>query len=311
MKLRSVLRLLLGLGLFSALGAGSSLRAEETAEFHHIHINAVDPAASITYYKRYFSAVPVKYADVSDAILTDRSFILFNRVDSPAPSELQSSIWHIGWGGVDGPSDYAWRLKEGVEFETPVMPLANLHYMYAYGPDRELVEVWTGFHHHRFGHVHLMAEDINATKNWYRTHLGLQGPTQDTPRPPALPADVTFDPGAGDPAVFRYMWTTQVMTDAVTLNIFGKPGPEKTFWWAHEPIADFAKTDGRVVDHIAFSYRDLDAAFERMKAAGVEIVDPIADREGFGLRSFFVRGPDGVLVEIVQARPLPQGIWEE
>lgn len=311
MMLRFALRLLLGAGLLAAWGEGSAVRAEETAAFHHVHINAVDPASSISYYKRYFSAVPVKYADVSDALLTDRSFILFNRVETPAPSELKTAIWHLGWGGVDGPSDFAWREREGVEFETPLMPLGNLHYMYAYGPDRELVEVWTGFHHHRFGHVHLLADDINATKNWYRAHLGLQGPTQDSPRPPAIPADLTFDPGAGDPSVFRYMWTTQVMTDAVTLNIFGKPGPEKTFWWAHEPIAEFAKTDGRVVDHIAFSYRDLDAAFERMKAEGVEIVEPIADRPEFGLRSFFVRGPDGVLIEIVQSRPLPQGIWEE
>lgn len=311
MSIRSFSFLMTALLFWGAPGLRTPVAAEESAAFHHVHLNSVDPDASIKYYKRFFSGVPVKFRGVSDALLTDRSFILYSKVEEPPAHELKSSIWHLGWGGVDGPSDYAWREREGVEFETPLMPLANQHFMYAWGPDKEVVEVWTGFHHHRFGHVHLLAEDINATRDWYRTHLGLQGPSAQIPKPPPPPEDFKYEVGSGDPSIFRYMWTTQVQTDAVTINIFGQPGPEPVLWWSNEPIEEFEPTQGRVIDHIAFSYRDLDAAFERMKAAGVEIVEPIAERPEYDMRSFFVMGPDKVLIEIVEARPLPEGVWEE
>ncbi len=311
MRIRNHQKMIVALGIVALMGSISHSRAEESASFHHVHINSVNPAASIKYYKKYFSGVDVKFRDVADALLTDRSFILFDKVEEAAPSELRSSIWHIGWGGVDGPSDYAWRDREGVEWETPIQPLGNLHFMYAYGPDKEVVEIWTGFHHHRFGHVHLMAEDINATREWYRTNLGLQGPSVNVPKPPPFPDDFEYVVGSGDPSIFRYMWTTQVQTEAVTLNIFSQPGPDPVPWWNYEPIVEFEPTKGRVIDHIAFSYRDLDAAYERMKAAGVDIVGPITEKEEFKMRSFFVNGPDNVLIELVEARPLPQGVWEE
>jgi catechol 2,3-dioxygenase-like lactoylglutathione lyase family enzyme len=68
-------------------------------------------------------------------------------------------------------------------------------------------------------------------------------------------------------------------------------------------------TEGTSVDHIAFSYPDIGPVAARMAAAGVEIVRPIATSEEFGHTSFFVRGPDGLLVEIVQDQPIPEGFW--
>jgi hypothetical protein len=42
---------------------------------------------------------------------------------------------------------------------------------------------------------------------------------------------------------------------------------------------------------------------------GVDITDQVALRpEGF--RSFFVRGPDNVAIEIVEAKPIPDASWE-
>jgi catechol 2,3-dioxygenase-like lactoylglutathione lyase family enzyme len=67
---------------------------------------------------------------------------------------------------------------------------------------------------------------------------------------------------------------------------------------------------GSPIDHIAFSYENIQPAFDRMRTAGVTIVEPIAMRPGVGLKSFFVQGPDSVLVEIVEARPIPDGLWQ-
>ena len=41
----------------------------------------------------------------------------------------------------------------------------------------------------------------------------------------------------------------------------------------------------------------------------VEIVKEIAWNEELQMKSFFVRAPDGVLIEIVEADPLPDASW--
>jgi catechol 2,3-dioxygenase-like lactoylglutathione lyase family enzyme len=69
-------------------------------------------------------------------------------------------------------------------------------------------------------------------------------------------------------------------------------------------------TDGAGIDHITFSFSNLDAALKRVTAAGVGIERPIATDTTHGVRSFFVRSPEGVLVELVEAKPMPDAVWE-
>jgi len=33
-------------------------------------------------------------------------------------------------------------------------------------------------------------------------------------------------------------------------------------------------------------------------------------RDAFGIKSFFIEGPDRILIEIVEAKPVPEGIWD-
>jgi hypothetical protein len=47
-----------------------------------------------------------------------------------------------------------------------------------------------------------------------------------------------------------------------------------------------------------------------MRAAGDEIVEPISLKSDVGHRSFFVQAPDKLLVEIVEAKPIPEASWE-
>lgn len=46
---------------------------------------------------------------------------------------------------------------------------------------------------------------------------------------------------------------------------------------------------------------DVDAAYEAVRATGAEIVHPITD-EQWGVRRFFVRDPDGKVVNVVGHR---------
>ena len=42
----------------------------------------------------------------------------------------------------------------------------------------------------------------------------------------------------------------------------------------------------------------------------LEIVSPIALDPEYPLESFFVAGPNDVSMEIVESKPVPEGIWE-
>jgi catechol 2,3-dioxygenase-like lactoylglutathione lyase family enzyme len=296
-------------GFFSAVvvlalqGAGwtNPCLAEERAHFHHVRLNVTDVDKSIRFYARVFGAVPVKFQGVAEAVFTERSFILFNKVSKPPANELTSAIWHIGWGGVDVKSEYEWWKNRGVNIHTPLSPLPgpDNYYFYISGPDKELIEINT-MGHHRFGHVHLFATDVNETTSWYATHLGLEPRRKGrVPKP------------AGDMSTLASIWINSFFCDNVNLIVFGKPDRDPPpAWWRDPPLRTLKPTQGRVIDHLAFSYRAIQPVYNRMKEAGVKIVRPIAVDESLKLKSFFVLAPDDVLVEIVEARPLPEGVWE-
>ena len=107
------------------------------------------------------------------------------------------------------------------------------------------------------------------------------------------------------------MTTNYVRVDNVSISVMEIPAPgqPRPTWWPNEVADSVRKTDGTAVDHIAFSYTDIKPVFERMQRAGVPIVHPIAKSPEYGLTSFFVRGPDQLLVEIVAEPPIPEGIW--
>jgi catechol 2,3-dioxygenase-like lactoylglutathione lyase family enzyme len=287
---------------FLVANAVGRLHGDEPAHFHHVRLNVTNVQESIRFYSRYFGAVPVKFHGVADALFTERSLILFNKVDQPPPSELKSGIWHIGWGGVDVKNEFEWWKGRGLKIHTPLSPLPGQdnYYFYSQGPDGELIEINT-MGHHRFAHVHLLATDVNETTGWYAQHLGL---TPQRPLPVANPA--------GDMQTLRTIWLNSFRAGNVTFIVFEKPHRDPPPpWWRDPPLNEIQPTEGRAIDHVAFSYRDIRPVFERMQAAGVKIVRPIAVQDSLKLKSFFVLAPDGVLVEIVEAKPIPEGAWDQ
>jgi catechol 2,3-dioxygenase-like lactoylglutathione lyase family enzyme len=289
------------LALLLATGVETQLAAQDTpARFHHVMINSVDPAESIRFYSRVFGASPVKFRDVSDALFTEKSFILFNKVDQPPDGKLNTGIWHIGWGGVDVKNEYEWWKRHNVTIHTPLSPLPGVdnYYMYIQGPDKELIEINT-MGHHRFAHVHFFCDDVNAATDWYAKHLGIKPRRAHVSKP------------AGDMSTLAGIWMNAIQCDNVIMIFFGKPDAEPSPpWWPDEPLKEIQPTKGRPIDRIAFSYRDIAPVFERMKAAGVQITEPITERPEYKLKSFIVQAPDGVSVEIVEAKPIPEGVWE-
>ena len=271
------------------MNASSSDEPNE-AHFHHLHLNVTDPAASIAFYKKYLGGKV-------DALFTERSFILLNKVGEPARSAPTTSLKHVGWSGVDGPAEYEWLKRQGVEFETPPQPLGEDHYMYFYGEDRELLEIYTGARNHRFEHMHFWAEDPNVTAKWFVETVG-----------DGIQADGVGEGGRPRPEPEFADWVRSCTMDNVNFCIFGLPRRGGPAWPKGMPD-ECEPTKGSVIDHLAFSYRNIEPVFERMKAAGVEIVEPTTRKEE-GHDSFFIMGPGKLLFEIVEDRPIPEGIWE-
>lgn len=285
------------------LAAVAGARGDDVlpARFHHVRINATNPAQSMRFYRRVFGAVPVKFNNAADALFVERSFLIFNPVDDKPDAALNTGIWHIGWGGVDVPAEYEWWKRHGVEFQTPPTPLPGVdnYYMYLYGPDRELIEINT-MGHHRFAHVHFFCDDVNRTVAWYAGHLGLHPGRSEAPKP------------SGDMSTLDKIWINTIQCDNVILIFFGKPDidPPPPWWRPEPPLREIQPTRGRVIDHVAFSVRRLEPLYDRMKQAGAEIVEPIRFDDRLKLRSFFALAPDGVLVELVEAKPVPEGTWD-
>jgi catechol 2,3-dioxygenase-like lactoylglutathione lyase family enzyme len=114
-------------------------------------------------------------------------------------------------------------------------------------------------------HLHFTTPDLAATAQWYQKFLGLT----------ANPAPVLIYAFFLDDVMFFF-----------------------------EPIgarADYQATDNQVLNHVAFSVSDLDGWLKRARDQNIEILSEPALVNGF--KSFFMRGPDGMLLEVVQAAP--------
>jgi hypothetical protein len=55
------------------------------AHFHHLHLNATDPAAAINFYTSKFDCEKGRFAGLLDGVWAQKSWMLFGKVSSPPP----------------------------------------------------------------------------------------------------------------------------------------------------------------------------------------------------------------------------------
>ena len=279
--------------LAMAVAAGQAQPPEAPARFHHVHLNTHDRARSLEFYE-LLGALPVTFAGRTDAMFTGRGFILATETDAPLKPQNRTALRHLGWAGVDGPREYARWTAEGIEVHTPLSAVGPEHFYYLWGPDREVVEFYTGDKNHWFNHVHFWSDDVAGASEWYERHLGQR-----------------FRAGARvpRPAEPDRVWGNEFRLDGISFLITYK---DHYYVEAERRLPQgrtLEPSGGSPLDHIAFSYESIAPVYERMRRAGVEIVRPLEASAEFGFDSFMVNGPDGVLVEIVEAEPIPDGLW--
>lgn len=288
----------------AALAQAPPEPAHPLAHFHHVHLNATDPAAAIRFYTSKFKARRESFAGLGDAVWTGDSWLLFAKVDSPPPSELLSGIWHIGWGAEDMQSAYQQQLAKGTRFATPITDISdmvggNRAFFYAYvdGPDHVLIELNTA-RHHNFGHVHMFSADPPAAGAWYAKELGVRSFPQTQQR---IYKGVQIAPAA-------FVTADHVSMIIYPVEYLQTAAPD--VWKARGGA--FASTRGRVVDHLGFSVDDLDATLARMRKDGVKVTAEARSIADGRIKFAFIEGPDQVAIELIQdATPRPAPVTDD
>jgi catechol 2,3-dioxygenase-like lactoylglutathione lyase family enzyme len=121
-----------------------------------------------------------------------------------------------------------------------------------------------------FDHLHLAVPDVEQARDWYLRHMG--GNVGETPE------RIAFGEWQGDhplPISLLFMESTSARPSA-----------------------------GSAIDHIGFSFPDVDAKVRALQAAGVKVVSPVTEVPGLWKRAM-VEDPWGTRIELVQDPDAP------
>jgi catechol 2,3-dioxygenase-like lactoylglutathione lyase family enzyme len=277
----------------------SNLPADDgVGHFHHVHLNVVDPAATMAFFTQWFTGEITTLPGGRPALWTQASWILFDQVDTPAPSAIVSSIYHIGWTVLDIQTSYNAMVAGGVPFDTPLTDISTVfggtggaQFAYATGPDHELVEFYNGSDDH-FRHVHFVSDDPVSAGQWYQKHFGAVSMTANPSRATGSVNGRQIKPNMS------------VTIDAITVWWYPTGFVQATYPDDWKGLSDLVPQRGRVIDHIALGVDNLPAALTRLQSEGVTIIEQPAWRMDGAFISAFVQGPDSVDVEVVQGRAM-------
>jgi len=271
------------------------------AHFHHLHLNTLDPKGAIDFYTSKFDCEKAKFAGIMDGVWAQKSWMLFSKVEKAPAWELNSAIWHFGWGAEDMKATYEKQVAAGTKFFTPLTDISDIggatgatgRFFYAYveSPDKALIELNTAGHHN-FGHIHMFSADPIAAGEWYMKYFGARRRgTQPPSREPRIYRDVQIGP------------SMSLLSDNVNIIIYPVEYTKKAYPEHWKGKTELESTKGHVVDHIGFSFANLSEALEKMRKDGVKVTDEIRSAAGGKIKYAFIEGPDKIRIELVEGHP--------
>src|SRR4030095_9301982 len=264
---------------------GQSQPAAGLPQFHHVHLNSIDPIAAMAFYMKRFDVTRKVALAGSDAIQSENMFLMFNKATKTPATTPDSAIWHFGWGSTDMEADYKKHLAEGVMFQTPITRLGSgTLFAYMRAPDGALVEINTS-QTRAFIHVHLYSDAPLCAADWYVKHLGAVSRSQAQR---SGPCEVPFAAPSEPLGVIRSPATT-VRIGEVNLIIYPRqrPGP-------------LVSTRGHVVDHIAVSYQDIASVLDHLRRSGVKVIEELHQFGKTNKHAAMIEGPDRIAIELVE-----------
>jgi hypothetical protein len=304
--------------------------AVQPMHLHHVHLNAVNPSAAADYYLKPFAASTTRTKfNGFEAVKTGNIYLLFTKVSTPPPTELngpQTSVWHFGWNTPDSRQynerframglkiAQMWDAADGklVDMSSDtlpglptqeqilemrakgVQPTREGGFGYLRGPDDALIENAQSGKVERFNHVHMYHEHPRCAMQWYATHLGANIP-QGRGNAPATPAGGDCKQLYAPPT-----WPSFAKTGFVREPSGGVQFDDISISIRPWPGGGLVSTRGHIVDHWALSVGDLDATVARLKSGGVKFLEEI--HPWGSTRAAMIEGPDRIAIELVEVK---------
>jgi hypothetical protein len=332
-------KLLTRSALVVSLGALAAHAQEPAAKveplhFHHVHLNATNPAAAAAYYPKPFAQSATKTTfNGFEAVKTGNIYLLFTKVATTPQNELtgpQTSIWHFGWNTPDSRKyderframgleiAQMWDAADGklVDMSSDTLPgfptqeqILELRakgvqptreggFGYLRGPDGAMIENAQAGQTERFNHVHMYHEHPRCAMEWYVAHLGATMPQGRGGRGGAAPAAQ-----AGDCKTTTYApptWPSFARTGFVREPSGGVLFDDISISIRPWPGGGLASPRGKIVDHWALSTANLDATVGRLKREGVKFVEEV--HPWGSARAAMIEGPDRIAIELVEVK---------
>jgi len=179
---------------------------------------------------------------------------------------------------------------------------------YFVGPDLELIEASGGpGGRDSFNHVHFFHETPWCAAEWYIEHLGFQAPRQRNPAtnetvvtPIPDPCDVPI----GDPSwpSLEQQGTLRdprgtVTYDGGSMSWYTRQCQQRR---CAEGDTRLMPSQGQVLDHVGFTYPELDEHVTRLRSEGVKILEEI---HPFGdTRAVMIEDLDGLAIMLVERK---------
>jgi glyoxylase I family protein len=138
----------------------------------------------------------------------------------------------------------------------------------------------------KMNHVGISVSNIERTIAFYRDMFGMEELTPVFPfGGPDFSAIMGVENAQGR--------MTMISNGDVRLELFEFANPRPAPRDPNYPVADHGYS------HFGFDVEDIDAVYERLKAAGVPIHCPVIQFQG-GIRAIYARDPDGYVFEVLQ-----------
>lgn len=256
-------RALAGMLVLGLVSATPRVASAADAAYHHMHLTAPKAEEGAAWYIKHMECQAVPGRP--ERARCGTTWFLF-AAGTPSGSSVGSGVNHIGFSfrNLDA------KLKEleaaGVKSEGPVRDIPNLFKIaFVYDPWGTRIELVEHVEYLGFHHVHLSSMDPAKTLAWYHSTFG---------------GKVARMKDRLDAVLYDTVWLLA--------------GASK------EPLAP---TDKRAIDHIGFSFPNLDAAAAEIKGKGVAFQSeprPLPTPSPSAVKFSFITGPDAVRIEVVE-----------
>lgn len=256
-------RLALILLTIVAAARPGTARAQD-ATLHHVHLAASSAEEGARWYMKYMgcTAVPGR----TDRCQAGPIYIAFIKRD-PKGGTVGSAINHIGWSFPDIMAKAKEFEAGGVKITRPLFKSGSGkgQVMFVEDPWGTLIEIADDLEYLGFHHIHLRSASADTLK-WYQNLLGGRDGLNKG-RTPGLIYSGKF-----------WLLAGQAAKDE-----------------------QIAPTEGRSVDHLAFSVPNLDAAADAIRKKGITLAQEPRDVQNAPFRrAMTIMSPDGVRIEITQ-----------